>query len=354
MTTQTQTLTSTAHVRLVTPERIDLGCWYSGRPAAARNFVIELDARPLAFLIGEAARGNRVYEFLSIRRPGDILNYLWVRLIDAEDEVIRFIERQMRSLSEDFAVRGLPLRDLDVYLQLLNDEAEPFEVVWARHRSGTSWKSRSSELLSIVQSAQDQLRQGEDFLLQREIQQFDEKKHRRDFMAGIERLPLLEDPGYARDQVPELLFETIQNLIGRDDIRSVSCPFRDFNLWKMLVAEQLRRTAATGLPPQFAFGLFCPDSGLDGIPFEDWGGDVHISLEGVCGSDLFILPDWHRFSLERLTEMGRLSAAVGGKKCNHLLLRGDHGEYPGVSRRVIGEWVLYSSNHPLLDCNPFL
>lgn len=349
MTTQPPLLTCSAQARLVTPERIDLGNWSK----SARNFVIELDSRPLAFLIGEAARGNRVYEFLSIQRPGDILNYLWVRLIDAEDEVIRFIERQMRGFSEGIAVRGLPLRDLDVYLQLLNDEAERFEVVWARHRAGPFWKLRSSELLSIVQSAQDQLRQVQDFLLQREIQQFDEKMHRRDFMAGIQRLPLLEDPGYATDHVPDLLFEAIQQLIGRDDIRSVSCPFQDFNLWKTLVAEQLRRTAATGLPPQFAFGLFCPDSGLDGIPFEDWDGDVHISLEGVCGGDLFISPDWHRFSVERLTEAGRLSAALG-KKCNHLLLRGDHGEYPGVSRRVIGEWVLYSSNHPLSDCNPFL
>lgn len=155
--------------------------------------------------------------------------------------------------------------------------------------------------------------------------------------------PPHEDPG---DQVPDQLFDAINNLIAREDIRSVSCSLRNFKLWKTLVAEQLRRSAATGLPPKLAFGLFCADSGLNGIPVKDWGGDVHVSYEGVCAGDLFILPAWHRFSPERLAGTGRLSRALWGKQCNHLLLRSDHGELPGVSRELIGDWVLYSSTSP--------
>jgi hypothetical protein len=356
MTTLPPILAKSEHDRLVASERIELGYYHSGRPASAKNFVIELDACPLAFLILEAARGNRVYEFLSIQRPGDILHYLWVQMIDVDDEVIRFVEsrrhRRISHVSQIAASPDISLHELDSCLQFQGDDAEPFEDVWSRHRSGRFWKEKASELLSIVKAAQDQLRRDPDFLLQHEIQLIDARKHRRDFMAEIERRPILEAASDASDAPPDQLFEAIQNLIRRDDVRSVSCPFRDLRLWKVLVAEQLQRVAATGLPGERAFGLFCPDSGLDGIPVEDWGGDVHISYEGVCGSDLFILPSWHRFSPERLRETERLSTALGGKLCNHLLLRGDHGDLPGVSRTLIGEWVLYSSTTPSLDCHP--
>jgi len=153
--------------------------------------------------------------------------------------------------------------------------------------------------------------------------------------------------------IPDLLFVAILDLIRRDDVCSVSCPFTDHALWRILVQEQVRRAKVTGLLLQRAFGLCGPDSGLAGINAEDWGGDVHIPYEGACGADLFILPEWHRFFVEKVRDGGKLRWAVH-KSCHHILLCGDYGELACAMRTAIGDWTLYTSTAPYEDCNPFL
>ena len=41
--------------------------------------MVEVDARPMLALIEDALLGIRVYEFMTIDRPGDVLNYLRIR-----------------------------------------------------------------------------------------------------------------------------------------------------------------------------------------------------------------------------------------------------------------------------------
>ncbi len=45
-------------------------------------FHLELHASPLVGLVESAAADIGVYEFMGIRRPGDLLRYLWVDVID--------------------------------------------------------------------------------------------------------------------------------------------------------------------------------------------------------------------------------------------------------------------------------
>jgi hypothetical protein len=155
------------------------------------------------------------------------------------------------------------------------------------------------------------------------------------------------------EKLPPELYPVILALIERDDVRSVSCPFDDVTLWRALVEKQIQHAQLTGLPLQKAYALCGPDSGLDNVPYQEWGGEIHVPYEGACGGDLFILPKWHRFFAEKVREGGKLRWTVA-KRCHHVLLRGDYGEIACATRQQFGDWTLYTSNAPYEPCNPFV
>lgn len=160
------------------------------------------------------------------------------------------------------------------------------------------------------------------------------------------------------DAVPDDLYELILELSARPGVHSVSCPLQDFSLWRELVAEQVRRSVAMGIAPQEAFRLNGPDSGIHLVSDEsirkdvEWGGEIHIPYEGVCGGDVFIQPDWFGFMPEQARLARTLSQAVFGdfaldgyKTCNYLLTRWKKlGEIACATRIEVGDWVLYVAN----------
>jgi hypothetical protein len=127
-------------------ERINIGSYQTWNPVLACEFVIDLDAQPLAALMDEVGDGLRVYEFMAIRRPGDLLNYLDVRLIDVEDKVIAMIGERLRSRADFDERRKLPLVEIDRCFgwpscggsaferAWLNDDTPPHERAWLQHR----------------------------------------------------------------------------------------------------------------------------------------------------------------------------------------------------------------------------
>jgi hypothetical protein len=153
-------------------------------------------------------------------------------------------------------------------------------------------------------------------------------------------------------KLPEPVVAKILELIQRDDVHSVSCSYDDPEVWLSLIAEQVRRAAATGLPPQDAFVLCGPDGGLWDTPVEALGGYVHIPYEGVCGGDLYIRPVWRLFHVPEGTKTGRLSTAAGVPCCYYVLSPEDFGELNFASRTVVGDWVLYQSNAPYVRGDP--
>lgn len=175
----------------------------------------------------------------------------------------------------------------------------------------------------------------------------------------------------------DALAHEILNLAAQSDVDSVSCPFDEFELWRGLIAEQVKRAERLGVPPQDAFCLVGPGSGIPGITpivIEDdgvtyppdpdprtgglapdmWGGKVHIPYEGTCGAGLFILPKWHNVFPERLIGAdAMLSHLIGGKRCNYLLTNRDLGQLPCATLSDCAGWFLYKNNTPYPDCNPF-
>lgn len=152
-------------------------------------------------------------------------------------------------------------------------------------------------------------------------------------------------------KLPEPVVTMILELIQRDDVRSVSCAYDDPELWSLLIAEQVRRAAVNGLPPQQAFILSGPDGGLWDTPVEALSGYVHIPYEGICGGDLFIRPTSRSFRVTEGKKTGRLSTAAG-VPCYYVLSPEDFGELSFASRSSVGDWVLYQSNTPYVRGNP--
>lgn len=154
-------------------------------------------------------------------------------------------------------------------------------------------------------------------------------------------------------ELPSEVCDLFAELLTRPDVQSVSFPFQDEQVWSMLVAEQVDRASRTGLHLQYAFGLSGPDSGL---PFDTalWGGYVHIPYEGMCEGDLFVKPAWRGYDLNAAMDDGDLTAAMLGKSCHYVLLKGEHKEVDSATRVVVDGWTLYTSKKPYRPCNPFL
>lgn len=355
-----QFLTTSESDLLNAAETIHVGDYHTWRNEGPRAFAIELDARPLAVLIEDAAHGNRVYEFMSIRRSGDVLNYLSVSYGPAHEEIQKYVGNyegrvQSRLGANDEPFR-LPFVDFDACFEPdFIDDTPPHVQVWLDHRSGTYWPRKSAQLLAMVRDCQNRLRQRDDFLLQREIRQIDDCSHPADSLPDIVRIPVLKTWRCIDPAIPPMVRQKIAELIKQDDVRSVSCPYRDYELWRVLAAEQLRRAENLGVSPREAFTLSGPDGGnaLQGIPYEAWGADVHIPYEGLCGGDLLIWPKGRRFRVPQGTTTGKLRVAATVSGCYYLLSPEDFGEVSFATRRMVGDWALYQSNAPYEPCDVF-
>jgi len=340
-------------------ERLMVGSYYPWRSNSSRDFVVGIDARPLVALIDAAFCGARVYELMSIRRPGDLLHYWWVSLSFLDDEVIEHVRVRRRvKLREIFGASdspaGMPFVDFDDCFQPDVDDNPPHVQVWLEHRVRAFWPERLEELLALVLKMQNKLRETSDFLLQHELSLIDALKHRLDFVANPKRVTDLGNPVSLQTSLPNDLFQVISELVKQDDVRSVSCALDDFAVWRVLVSEQVRRSVTFGVPLQEAFGLSGPDSGLKYVTAQEWGGEVHIPVEGACEGDLFIAPKWFRCRPEAaMGPDGRLSRVTWGKGGSYLLVNQDLGELDCATRQVIGDWILYRSKIPVDPRNPF-
>jgi hypothetical protein len=327
------------------------------------EFDVEADARPLSLLIEEAGKGRRVYELLSIERPGDLLNYLWIRVTDGAPRLAEYVavryKHARRPNQPIESVSGLPFTEFDSYFMLDGDDTRPDAEIWRTFCGSAVWRQILTSLLSVVRRRQVTLRQQNDFLIQHEISLKVRGLHHLDFAVKVDRDGQLMPGVPAQGTLPPDLFELIVRLAKQEDVRSVSCPFTDYWLWRELVAEQVRRSIARGLEPKAALSLYGPDGG---VPFvhdwlcradREWGGDIHIPCgEGTCSADLFVQPEYFGFSFAEARVAATLSQAVFGadaealgQACTYLLTPSlKLGEIAAAKRTVVGDWVFYGPN----------
>lgn len=311
-----------------------------------RQFLVDIDARPLAVLANSARYGDRVYEFMTIQRPGDLLHYLWVTLIDLDDEVIQSIKesvayRNPYSFNKNAPLIGLSFVEFDQCFIWQGDDTGLEDASWRRHIEQQSWRDKLLDLFSLIVKLQQRLRAVDDFLLQNEIKLIDDKKHRQDFFATVQRKCTLDSINLSVNAESLDLYKVLVDMIAQDDVHSVSCPFGGLNIWRILVEEQIKRSQRLGLPPEEAFPLYGPNC-LNHLP-EDWGGYVHFPYEGMYDGDVVFLPKWRVFHAETAGADGSLAASLRMKLCRYLFVPKERvlGELGCATREEIGDWVLY-------------
>lgn len=340
-------ITEDEHEYLSTAERHETSYLFSYKDKRKCKIVVDIDAKAIASLAEMAFHGCRVYEFMSIKRPGDLLHYLWVTLIDLDDALIKSIKESVDyKYPYEFDIKqtwtSLPFIYFDECFYLQKDDTALANAAWREHIDNEFWYQKLASLYQLISKLQLRLRNVDNFLLQYEIKLADERKHRRDYFKEVERNCSRGLTDFKIDVDTSNFNKTLVKLIAQDDVQSVSCPFGDVNIWRILVEEQIRRSQKLGLPLQKAFALYGPDEGLNDLP-EDWGGYLHVPFEGMCDADVVFLPNWRVFHIEKADSTCRLAKAISMENCRYLFVpnKRDLGEFACASRKNIGNWMLY-------------
>ena len=317
-----------------------------------RPFVFDIDAQPLAVLAESAVLGHRLHEFMRIERPGDILRYWWVTVVDFGPEVVEHVRRRMtfierHQFARDGALLALPFVTLDGCFwaqesQWIDPDIDDLSGGWVHHRQDQNPRPRElDEMLGIVHAAQARLRSSAAGLQQHELALIDTRTHACDWWARTVPIRYRSCVPVAESRIDPGLFELITSLARRKDVNRVSCPFDDRVLWRALVWEQVQRAKAQAVAPSAALFLAGPDSGMAGAVAEEWGGDIHIPYEGAHDADLFVRPDWHEFHRDRALAAGTVRVGLANKAHRYAIVEGDLGEFPRDERVRCGEWTLY-------------
>lgn len=336
--------------------RIPIGGAQAGEIGAADvgpslPFRIHVDARPLAALAQSACVGHRLYEFMTIRRQGDVLRYLWIYLTDVPDDVLKSIRSsvkfQRRFSREDIStLTELPFVEFDRCFwrqesDWLDDDMSDVHHCWIGHRHSGHWERMSSVLLDAVRAIQSSLRQSAKGLTQHEISLIDRGAHRRDCWAHRELVGRPFEPPRAETSLPPALLDMIAELVRQPDVNSVSCSIKDYALWRVLALEQLQRSKARGVAPQDALFLAGPDGGIPNVVPKDWGTDIHIPWEGACAGDLFEVPDWFTFHFDEAAAKGTVRGGIGLRECKYVLSRTPLGTFENDVSTVCNGWTIY-------------
>lgn len=174
-----------------------------------------------------------------LERWRSMLDYLDPELSPSSVAVLMHFQNRTKGW-RDLLVSARPHTDDHAAFDELLDELHAFEQIVSKmlpasmNPQSTSIKGETPNLNPDVTVAED-ITRGED-----------EKRHYEsrydDWWQTDNRVSL-----------PVSVVKKIQELIRRDDVQSVSCPYDDRAVWEILVREQLRRAAESDLPPQDVF-----------------------------------------------------------------------------------------------------
>ena len=170
--------------------------------------------------------GSRVYELMSIQRPGDLLHYLWVTFVELDDALMKSLKESVDYKHPyEFDIKeawtGLPFIYFDEKFFLQGDDTYPSDFAWRQHIDNDSWYQKLSSLYQLVCKLQQRLRGLDDFLLQNEVCLIDDKKHRRDFFSIVKRSCTLDCTDFSVDAKSAEFLKVVAQLIAQEDVRSV-------------------------------------------------------------------------------------------------------------------------------------
>lgn len=74
----------------------------------------------------------------------------------------------------------------------------------------------------------------------------------------------------------------------------------------------------------------------------------------MCEGDLIVKPRWRAFGPQAAMGDGDLTAALLGKACHRVIVKGVGAKLDSAERTLVDRWTLYTSNRAYRPCNPFL
>lgn len=316
------------------------------------QFRVTINSINLINLIDSARYGARIYELLSIQRPGDLLHYLWVDISLLDDGLVKGLENSLENsyiyeTSLNPKLKGVSFLAFDKYFYLFPDDNEPENVIWRRYVDFDKEHQFVNELIqlyTIVDEVQRRIIKSDDELIKQEIALIQQKKHPQDYIATIDRksLNIKLEPQWEKYLD---FYSLVENLAFDEEIQSISCPFGGYEIWRILVKAQVQRMKKTGLAAKEALALYGPDEGLGQlIKPENWGGKVTIPYEGMRMANMMFLPSWRAFHLDKAGINGSLKDALSSDvECKYLLVPKDRdfGELECAIRTVVDGWILY-------------
>ena len=161
--------------------------------------------------------------------------------------------------------------------------------------------------------------------------------------------------------LPDDLVTAILRLADLEHVYSFSLPFRDFSLWKGLVAAQVKRSSVIGRKPYQAMTLIATagsipgfHEGTDHADKNPGSGIFVFSGDTLQPGDVFAYEDGYGLDRDHTQSADNLSHAVfvrwyreRNNFCKHFItLHKDCGAIIGTTREEIGDWVLYSAIDP--------
>ncbi|MGJ8620071.1 MAG: hypothetical protein ACSHWN_07055 [Methylophilaceae bacterium] len=354
----TDLLTSEERETLNRKTQHDVGDYRTrGKDARDCQFRVIINTYKLVNLIDSARYGARVYELLSIQRPGDLLHYLWVEISQLDDDLIRRLEKSLKHTypyesSLNPKVDGISFIDFDNYFSIFAEGNEPEDVVWRRYvdfDKKHSLKNDLTQLFMLIKQVKERISKSDDELTKHELTLIHQKQHPQDYLAQVDRksVHIKLEPQWEKY---EDFYQLVAKLAADEDIQSISCPFGGFEIWRTLVKAQVLRVKKTGLPAMEALSLYGPDEGLGRLTKpENWGGEVFIPYEGIRMANLMFLPNWRVFHVDKAGVNGSLKEALNSNvECKYLFVLKKDRDFGvlGCSRRTeVGGWILYSQKN---------
>ncbi|QIF00890.1 hypothetical protein [Roseimicrobium sp. ORNL1] len=232
-------------------------------------------ASALDHLIADAREAYRVYELMSIRRPGDVWKYLWVEVIEGPDRV------QYKDL--------VPLVDFDRRFMWAMDDTEPEDACWLEAREGAEFFNEMWRLYAQVQAAQAEVRASADPLIAIQMESIKIGRHPLDSKA--ETTVLRTRPEYVTPTLPkrsDAYYQKLKEMLSRTDVRSVVTRGSDYDYQthRMLCTEQRRRAKELNCAPYEAFPIDIWFHSFD--PSVGWGASFVRHFEGMGYGDLWL------------------------------------------------------------------
>lgn len=306
-------------------------------------FRISIHADAVTQLIDDASHGDRIYELFSIRRHGDIKQYLWVRIMEAAER----IKTRYRYAQEDTDWPGnechYPKWDNAFFLTW---DEEPEECAWHQAKLLPEFKAFIDHWFDRVLLVQGSLRQSEDIFIQNEIRLIDSNKH--DYEYETKPPFILTPIGFQRetieDHCSEWFYEDLTRILGQPDINSVAYRASDLRTFRLLCTEQLKRCSGAAGNPKEIFRISLLDLSVAGLAdnrfprASHWGGYALYSDEGLRHGDLLIDMNRHvGYSAKVLVEQYLWHENLP----LYILTDEDLGEIKGYGHRVLTSGFLY-------------